>query len=136
MHRHHFTCSEYTDMHYLYGFAEGNARLASRLYAERYPNRVQPNRQVFADTHERMRQGRVAPMETNERGRSVRTLELEEMVLEEIEQNPSTSVRAIANDLGASKSTVWRVLHENLLHPFKLQKVNILANNLPIRVKT
>lgn len=37
-----FTNGEYADMHYTYGVAYRNAYKASRLYRERYPNRIVP----------------------------------------------------------------------------------------------
>lgn len=123
----HFTSAEYADIHFVYGLANGNARLASELYAERFPNRIHPNPKVFSSVHQRLREtGNVRKKEPTERHRQVRTNEFEEEILRQVEENSSTSVRCIANNLGANKSTIWNVLHENLLYPFKRQKVHAL----------
>lgn len=49
--------------------------------------------------------------------RSVCTPEMEEDILSCVERNPSTSTRAVATAVGTAHSTVWKVLHEQLLHP-------------------
>ena len=49
--------------------------------------------------------------------------------------NPSTSTRAVAHALNTSQSTVWRVVHEDGRHPYKLQKVQALKPaDYPFRV--
>lgn len=65
----------------------------------------------------------------NDRGRprSERTPEVEEAVLLEVERNPAVSTREIANHLETSRSTVWRVLSEQLLHPYHVQRVQALS---------
>ncbi|EZA52544.1 hypothetical protein X777_08023 [Ooceraea biroi] len=39
-----FSNEEYTDIHFVYGFCEGNARAAVREYQCRFPNRRVPDR--------------------------------------------------------------------------------------------
>lgn len=65
----------------------------------------------------------------------MRTVEFEEEVLHHVEANPSTSVRAIAHDMGAARSTVWRVLRDQQLHPYRLLQVQAmgLEDHLPRR---
>lgn len=133
---HRFTWAEYADMHYMYGLADGNATLAHRLYGERFPHRTQPCHTTFSNVHNRLQvTGKLTPNGSNERVRPARTVDLEEAILEQVEDNPSTSVRLVANNIGTSKNTVWRVLNENLLHPYKLQKVQCLEpRDYPRRV--
>lgn len=70
------------------------------------------------------------------RPRSVRTPEFEEAVLTEFQDQPSTSTRQVAHNLGVDHSVVWRVLHEQLLHPYHLQKVQHLkVEDYPRRVQ-
>jgi hypothetical protein len=47
----------------------------------------------------------------------------DEVVLDAVNDNPSSSTRRIASQTGLSQSAVWCVLHENSLHPFHLQPV-------------
>ena len=69
------------------------------------------------------------------RPRSVRTIQFEGAVLQRIEDNPSTSTRAIAKDLNTSNANVWNVLQEIGMQPFKIQKVQDLsADDFPQRV--
>lgn len=46
-----FSNGEYADIHFIYGFCDGNAQQAVQEYRRRYPNRRRPNIQVFIDTH-------------------------------------------------------------------------------------
>ena len=57
-------------------------------------------------------------------------------MLTAIQEQPSTSTRQVANDLGAHNSVVWRVQHEKVLHPYHLQKVQHLkVKDYPCRVQ-
>lgn len=47
-------------------------------------------------------------------------------MLDRIEEDPSLSTRIIANQEGSSQSTVWRILHEMLLYPYHIQRVQAL----------
>lgn len=62
-----FTNAEYADMHYIYGFCDGNAHEAVNEYRRRYRNRRAPNYQVFIDTHRQF--GEFGLRENNERDR-------------------------------------------------------------------
>lgn len=123
-----FSNAECADIHFVYGLANGNARLASRLYANRFPHRRHPNYKCFISIHNRLRENGKFEKDMSAAGRprTVCLVDFEEDILHQVEENPSISTRAIANNMNASKSTVWNVLHRNLLHPFKLQKVQAL----------
>jgi len=54
----------------------------------------------------------------------VRTLRFEEQVLAEIENNPSTSTRAVVFNIGTNHLNVWNVLHEQLLYSFRRRYVH------------
>ena len=63
-----------------------------------------------------------------------RTPRMEENVLDTVRRNPSTSIRAIATAVGESRSSVHRVLHCEGLHPYHLQRVQLLLPaNYPAR---
>ena len=51
-----FTWEELADIHYTYGLAAGNNRLAQRLYAQNHPNRQQPDHRLFINVHNNLRQ--------------------------------------------------------------------------------
>jgi hypothetical protein len=46
-----YTDAEYADMHFGYGFCDGNSGAASTTYQPRYPDHKQPNRHVFVTVH-------------------------------------------------------------------------------------
>ena len=43
---------EYCDMHFVYGFCNGNARAAVEEYQRRFPDRRIPSRSVFMRIHQ------------------------------------------------------------------------------------
>jgi hypothetical protein len=47
----------------------------------------------------------------------------DEVLLDAVNDNPSSSTRSIASWTGLSQSAVWRVLRESSLHPFHLKPV-------------
>ncbi|KAJ8881398.1 hypothetical protein PR048_017879 [Dryococelus australis] len=59
------------------------------------------------------------------RPRSVRTVRLEEVIRQHIDDMPSTSTRSIARQIGVSHSTVCDVLWVNRCHPYRWQKVQV-----------
>ena len=132
-----YTFSEICDMHFLFGLADGNSREARRIYAERYPNRVIPHRQMFVRVHQRLRESGSFNKLTAENGRprTVTTVEAEEAVLYEIEQNPTTSTRKIAANVNISHPTVFRILKNQLLYPYHIQRVQaLLPGDYPQRM--
>lgn len=46
-----FSNEEYADIHFIYGFCNGNARAAVTEYHRRFPNRRVPDRRVFSNVH-------------------------------------------------------------------------------------
>ena len=52
-----FVCAhvEYCDMHFVYGFCDGNAHAAVEAYQKRFPDRRIPSRSVFTRIHETLR---------------------------------------------------------------------------------
>nr|CAH7750796.1 unnamed protein product [Callosobruchus chinensis] len=79
-----FTNGGMTDMHFCYG-----------LYHERYPQRAVPAVRTFIRIHARLSETGSFKRSTVVIGRPaiVRTVQMEEAVLNEIEKNPETSTR-------------------------------------------
>lgn len=123
-----YTNAEMTDMHFEYGRANGNALEARRLYAERHPLRQIPHHTIFASLHRRLSEGGTFRGHYNDNGRprEVRTVAIEEAVLNIIEEEPDTSTRRIAIVLNVSHAVVWRILKEQQLYPFHIQRVQAL----------
>lgn len=120
-----YSNQEYADMHFIYGFCDGNAREASRVYQERYPNRDRfPDYRVFQRVHAAYREGRNPG--AREGRPSIPDLGLEDEVLEMLRENPMTSVRRMSRRSGIPRSVVHRVVKRKRIHPFHVQRVQAL----------
>lgn len=123
-----FPFNELADMHLIYGEAKCNGREASRLYKDRYPHRRHPDHKTFASIHRRLAEnGNFRRGDGAGRPRTARTPSFEEEVLDQVEQEPSTSIRKIAHCTRASKTTVGRVLQNHQLHPYSVQRVQAMG---------
>nr|CAH7725180.1 unnamed protein product [Callosobruchus chinensis] len=103
--------------------AQGNAHAARHIYHERYPQRAVPAVRTFIRIHARLSQTGSFKRSTVVIGRPaiVRSLQMEEAVLKEIERNPETSTREIAHELNTRITyvTVWQILrHQQLLRVY------------------
>ena len=61
------------------------------------------------------------------RPRRTRTPQLEEEILHSVDDDPSVSIRQVAATINVDHMTIWRVLHENLLYRYHLQRVQGLS---------
>ena len=52
------------------------------------------------------------------------TVELEEQVLNEIYEHPEKSTRELSVQFNVNQSIIWRILKEQQLHPYHLQKLH------------
>src|SRR5678816_3181528 len=85
---------------------------------------------MFARLHQRLREnGTLRPRCIGGRPRNTRTPAFEEEVLERVANDPSTSTRAIAYAMGLNQSSILRVLQEQSLHAYHLQKVQGLGQS-------
>ena len=50
-----FEIADMHKLHMVFGAASGNARLAAKLHAKRFPNRHSPDHRVFTRLHQRLR---------------------------------------------------------------------------------
>lgn len=133
-----FTNSEKADMHLIYGAANRNGRVAPRLYQERFPNSRMTNHKMFERLHRHLCENGsfIASCDGRTGTRTVRHPNMEETILNIVDETPRTSTRAIARRVHVSQPTVWRVLNEERLHPFHIQRVQALqASDYPLRVE-
>lgn len=131
-----YTFEEQADIHLFYGRAWGNAAEAKRLYEEAFPNRRVPCERFFVSVDRSLRErGKFySDKENSGPDRYVRTPETEEAILNAVNANPQISTRRLALQEGVSASSVWRVLHEQLLYPYHMQRVQALKpQDLPRR---
>ena len=121
-----YSNEEYSDIHFYYGKANGNALQARLMYSQAFPNRRCPHHETFQQIHQRLREnGSFSRRRGQGRPRNAAVRD-EERIVEHVIDNPSTSVRKTAERVGCSASTVWRTIHTNLLHPYHIQRVQAL----------
>jgi hypothetical protein len=77
---------------------------------------------VFEAVHRRLRETGSFKQQTHV-GCSRCNVQDDEVVLDAVNDNPSSSTRHIASQTSLSQSAVWCVFGENSLHPFHLQPV-------------
>ncbi|GFX12760.1 hypothetical protein TNCV_3437341 [Trichonephila clavipes] len=54
MNMNRYTNAALADIHFIYGIADGNERVAVQLYGKRYPTRRQPKHETFARLHQNL----------------------------------------------------------------------------------
>lgn len=128
-----YSAAETADIHFVYGFCNGNAAAAVVEYQRRFPRRRPPSARTFTNIHMRFREHGIqaAP---NERFRLL-SPEDEEEILRLIANDPRLSTRLIGRRLGLSHWSVWKVLKNEGLHAFHFRKVqNLIEPDYAARV--
>lgn len=118
------------------GFCEGNFRRSVEEYQLRFPNRIVPNRQTFANVERRLRETGTFKTRNNRTGRpNLITPQEEEDILDTIEEEPEISTRRLSRQIGISKSSINRITRRQQLHPYHIQGVQeLLPPDLDARV--
>lgn len=113
-----FNNEEYADMVFVYGRADGNSRLAQRMYRESYPDRRVPHHTTFSNTFRRLRETGTLHFREPRLNNRQHRVAVDENILQEFNADPTTSVRKVANNLGVSTWKVWSVINADGRHPF------------------
>ena len=122
-----FSHMEYCDMHFVYGFCDGNARAAVEEYQSRFPNRRIPSGSVFTRIHQTLRDtGSLLSVSVQSEREVVWTINTRENILQMVQRSPHLSIRRMASRIGVSRMQVWRTLHEEDLYPYHDQRVQHL----------
>jgi len=118
---------EYCDMHFVYGFCDGNARAAVQEYQTRFPDLRIPSRSVFTQIQQTLRDTVSLPSVSLQSEREVvRTINTRENILQMVQRSSLKSTSRMASRIGASRMQVWRTLHEEDLYPYHDQRVQHL----------
>ena len=90
-----FSHVEYCDMHFVYGFCDGNARAAVEEY--RFPDRRIPSRSVFTRIHQTLRDtGSFPSVSVQSEREMVRTINTRENNLQMVQRSPRLYTRRMA----------------------------------------
>lgn len=112
---------ELIEMIYILGESERNSFLASRLYAQRYPDRRHPKPEAFESVKERFERTGSIKYEKKERTKPITGEENEIMVLTSIVEDPHTSTRKVSRQLNISQTSVSRVIRKHKFHPYHIK---------------
>lgn len=136
---HRYENNELVDMLLIYGECLQSAAAASVLYADRFPLRNHPTPRSFLNLIQRARNtGDLREHRGGHagRGRRPENVHREEQILNLIEEDPTTSTRVVAGQVGLSQTKVWTTLRENQFNPFHVQRVQaLLPEDFPRRVQ-
>src|SRR5215470_8490081 len=103
-----FSYEEYADMHFVYGFCNGNTTAAVEEYRLRYPRRRIPDRRVFTRVHQHLREKGSFPSVNRHAERQVqRNVEDDEHIIDMVQRSPRTSTRRISARLRIPRMSVW-----------------------------
>jgi hypothetical protein len=104
-----FTNLEKPNMVLVYGEARGHSELARQIYGERFPQRILSNARNLYKRCAASSRFRAFEMKKRDLGRQRegRILVVEEEILHEIESQPRTNARRLANHLRVSQFVVW-----------------------------
>lgn len=101
-----YTNEKYADILMVYGSANGVARETRRIYQGLYPSR----RNVFSNTYRRLREtGNLNQYVSGIKNRQY-NVTVDEHILSAFDDDPTTSIRKVAETLRLSILKVWSVL--------------------------
>ncbi|KAG8254823.1 hypothetical protein J6590_107452 [Homalodisca vitripennis] len=129
--------SHQADMIFMYGKANGNSRLASRLYYESFPDRQQPTHSTFAAVFNRLHETGTLLPSTADRGvqRQRRTPDLEENILQRVEEDPGRINLRCPRPSSRSVQLFEReFLATNYAHNSTIPRIHRLGNGLPAHI--
>lgn len=124
-----YALQEYVSMVEVYIQCNGNSHAAARLYRERWPDRLQqPDRRTIGEAHRRfIETGNVLPQRHDAgRPRDVLNPIMEERIEQLFEDDPTTSTRAVARQVGVHHSQVHAVVRAAGKHPYHYRRVQEL----------
>ncbi|EZA58454.1 hypothetical protein X777_00514 [Ooceraea biroi] len=112
-----FSNEEYTDIHFVYGFCDGNARAAVREYQRRFPNRRVPDRfkyiyinltEILMLTLQRLKKTESFNMvsRADKVFEPLKTKRIIGIIFQQFNQNPSISTRMPVSELGISSTII------------------------------
>ena len=122
-----FTHVEYCDMHYVYGYCDGNTSSAVNKCRCRYPERRIPSKRVFSRVQQALRDNGCLPsFALHSERETVRTINTRENILDMVQRSPRLPTRRMAPRVGLSRMNVWRTLHEENFYTYHNQRVQHL----------
>lgn len=121
---------ERIDMIFILGECLQNSLLASRIYAERFPDRNHPNKAAFERLLIQFKEtGSVEYRKVPLRKPVIENEDTEFAVIAAVVENPHIGQNQIAQNNNISQASVSRILHKHNYHPYKIQRHQELSEN-------
>jgi hypothetical protein len=115
------------DIHYVYGFCDGNSLQAVAEYRRRYPDRRIPHHSTFTEIHRQFREKGLGKIN---RERAINLdIQTENRIMNLITEDPTLSSKAVARMVNVNYRLVLKLWKRYGLHPFHYRKVQGLINN-------
>jgi len=104
---HIFTHEAYADIMDVYGFCDGSATAAVEEYSRRFPMRRIPERRVFYNLLNTLRECGTLPSDrvSSERAHK-QDMEEQENILDMVQRSPTNSTRRLSAHIGDSRTRV------------------------------
>lgn len=127
---------EMRDMICIYAQENFNGRAAARRYRVQYPNRRQPDRNIFQRLYSRLGEtGSLRPQSHVGCPKKI-SVDQEEEIIVRVSENSKISTRRLASATQVKKTSVLNILHTEKLHPYHFNPVqNLLPTDLPARLQ-
>lgn len=117
-----YSNAEAADMMLIVGECRGKFRAAARLWQERYPDRTPHSHNVFSRLSKRITNKGIIQPDHN-KGRQIRREVRDERTAEIIafsQLHHHYSLSRVQQESGVSRSTIWRIYHDNKFHPYRM----------------
>ena len=122
-----FSYEEHADMHFVYGFCNGNTTAAVEEYRLRYPRRRITDRRVFTRVPQHLREkGSFQSVNRHAERQVQRNVEHDEQIIDMVQRNPRTSTSRISARLHIPRMRFWRTLFTEGMYPYHTQSVQHL----------
>ena len=112
-----YTFREYADM-ILYGEAWRNERAAPQLYEERFPHRKRHSHALYGKVYQQDSETGYIHRQQVRMWSSTAAASYLRAKLHVVEEDATRRNRRVARSLNVNQITVWRILHNQLLHPY------------------
>lgn len=122
-----FTKQELIDMIYTLGESDRNCFLASRIYAQKYPDRAHPQEASFKNLKNRFEETGDISYKKNHRTKRTTNEDNEHVVLLSLVEDCHTSSRNISRQTDISQSSVTRIIRRNKFHGYHVQLLQELG---------
>lgn len=123
----HYPSAHLADIHFIYGFCNGNSHRAVDEYRRRFPNRRIPHHSTFVDVHRQFRERGL-----NKHRREVAMnldIRTEDRIMNLITEDPTLSSRAVGRIVNVNYRLVLKIWKKYGLHAFHYRKVQGLVEN-------